>query len=79
MSQDRLAGQIAWISGAASGMAAATARLFAAEGARVAIADIQADRGKQVESQIREQGGEALFLQCDISSESDIANGSGLC
>ena len=60
MSQDRLAGQIAWISGAASGMAAATARLFAAEGARVAIADIQAARGKQVESQIREQGGEAL-------------------
>lgn len=73
MSQKRLAGQVAWISGAASGMAAATARLFAAEGARVAIADIQADRGKQVECEIREQGGEALFLQCDVSSESDIA------
>ena len=73
MSQKRLAGQIAWISGAASGIAAATARLFAAEGARVAIADIQTDRGKQVESEIREQGGEALFFQCDVSSESDIA------
>ena len=73
MTQKRLAGQVAWISGAASGMAEATARLFAAEGAKVAIADIQTDRGEQVASEISQQGGEAVFLQCDVSSESDIA------
>ena len=39
MTQKRLAGQVAWISGAASGMAEATARLFAAEGAKVAGPD----------------------------------------
>jgi 3alpha(or 20beta)-hydroxysteroid dehydrogenase len=44
----RLAGKVAIISGAASGMGAATARMFAREGAKVVIADVLEDEGRQV-------------------------------
>ena len=46
----RLEGQTAWISGAASGIGEATAQLFAAEGARVALVDVQADLGEHAHS-----------------------------
>jgi NAD(P)-dependent dehydrogenase (short-subunit alcohol dehydrogenase family) len=68
----RLDGQTAWISGAASGIGEATARLFAAEGARVALVDVQAERGGAVERSIRSTGGEALFLPCDVASEDAV-------
>jgi NAD(P)-dependent dehydrogenase (short-subunit alcohol dehydrogenase family) len=68
----RLEGQIAWISGAASGIGAAIARLFAAEGARVALADIQTAAGKDVEDQITAAGGMAAFLPCDVSQENQV-------
>ena len=68
----RLEGQTAWISGAASGIGEATARLFAAEGARVAMVDVQADRGRAVERAIRSAGGEALFLPCDVTVEESV-------
>jgi len=48
----RLAGKVAIISGAASGMGAATARMFAREGAKVVIADVLEDAGRQVASEI---------------------------
>jgi NAD(P)-dependent dehydrogenase (short-subunit alcohol dehydrogenase family) len=68
----RLQGSVAWISGAASGIGAAIARLFAAEGARVALADIQTDAGKVVEDQITAAGGLAAFLPCDVSHEDHV-------
>ncbi len=68
----RLEGQTAWISGGASGIAEATARLFAAEGARVAIVDVRAEAGRLTESAIRKKGGEAFFIECDVSKEEQI-------
>jgi NAD(P)-dependent dehydrogenase (short-subunit alcohol dehydrogenase family) len=68
----RLQGQVAWVSGAASGIGAAVARLFAAEGAQVVLADVQTAPGKQVEKEIAGAGGAALFLPCDVTQEKQV-------
>ncbi len=68
----RLEGQAAWISGGASGIGEATVRLFASEGARVAIADVQADLGLQLEASVRAAGGEAVFIECDVTREEQV-------
>ena len=67
----RLAGKVALISGAAGGMGAEEARLFAREGARVVITDVLADEGRQVEAEIRGSGGEAVFVPMDVTREAD--------
>lgn len=69
----RLQGKVAFISGAAraQGIGAATARLFAREGAHVAIGDILEEEGKQVEAEILDAGGEALFVRLDVASEEE--------
>lgn len=68
----RLQNQIAWVSGAASGMGEAIARLFAQEGAAVALVDLQAENGQAIAEQIRAEGGQALFIKCDVRSENQI-------
>lgn len=70
--QGRLTGSSAWVTGAASGMGAAVARLFAAEGARVAAADIQTDLGQAVVDEIRAAGGSASYHQCDVSRGMEV-------
>ncbi|MFN0089468.1 MAG: SDR family NAD(P)-dependent oxidoreductase [Acidimicrobiales bacterium] len=65
---DRLAGKAAVITGAASGMGAATARRFAAEGAKVLIADLQEDKGAALAEEI---GG--AFARVDVTQEADVA------
>ena len=72
MSQGRLDGQVAWISGAASGMGEATARLFAAEGARVTLADIQVEQAQRVVDDIVNRGGQAINLECDVTREAQV-------
>src|SRR4051794_20662221 len=62
---DRLSGKVAIITGAAGGQGEAEARLFAAEGARVVITDIQ-DRGAEVAAEL---GDVAVFLRHDVSDE----------
>ncbi|MEC8910145.1 MAG: SDR family NAD(P)-dependent oxidoreductase, partial [Chloroflexota bacterium] len=55
----RLEGKVALITGAAHGMGAEEARLFAREGAKVAIADIREEDARKVEAEIAEAGGES--------------------
>ena len=72
MIQKRLEGQIAWITGAASGIGEATAELFAREGASVALVDVQGKRGRQVAERIVQEGGQALFIEADVSREEEV-------
>ncbi|MGB2711951.1 MAG: SDR family oxidoreductase [Conexibacter sp.] len=63
----RFAGKVAVVTGAASGICAATAREFAAEGARVAILDIDAAGAQRVAEELETAGGQALALPLDVS------------
>lgn len=65
----RLDGKVALISGAASGMGAAQARLFAREGARVVGGDIQQQLGEQVFNEIAATGAEATFVHLDVADQ----------
>ena len=67
----RLEGKVAIITGAALGMGAVEARLFAREGAKVVVADVREEEGRQVEAQVAEAGGEAVFIRLDVSSEEE--------
>src|SRR5690348_6777440 len=66
----RLAGKVAIISGAASGMGTATARMFAREGAKVVIADMLEHEGRQVANAI---GASAQFEPLDVTNEESWA------
>ena len=66
----RLANKVALISGAASGMGAATARMFAREGAKVVIADVLQQEGRQVANAI---GASARFELLDVTKEESWA------
>lgn len=66
----RLAGKVALITGSASGMGAATASTFGAEGAAVVVTDLNDDDGHRVASDIQANGGSAEYRRLDVSSES---------
>ncbi len=68
----RLTGKSAWVTGAASGMGAAVARLFAREGAHVALIDIQTEMGEAVTADIRAAGGSATYHDCDVTQEDAV-------
>ena len=70
----RLEGKVAIVTGAAQGMGEAEARLFAAEGAAVVVADVQEAKAKQVADEINAEGGKALALKLDVSQETDWQN-----
>lgn len=67
----RLANKVAIITGAAGGMGKADALLFAKEGAKVAVTDMQEEKVKEVASEIVAAGGEAISFKHNVASEED--------
>ncbi|MDG2278600.1 MAG: SDR family oxidoreductase [Pseudomonadales bacterium] len=67
---DRLAGKVALITGGTSGIGAATAELFIAEGAQVVIAGRSEEKGQALADAL---GDRAIYLKCDVTQEADIA------
>ena len=72
MTNGRLAGKSAVISGGAGGCGAEASRLFAQEGARVTIVDRQAEAGAALAAELRAAGHEALFAQADVSKVTEV-------
>ena len=67
----RLKDKVCVITGAAQGIGEACAMRFAREGAKIVISDVQSDNGEAVAKAIRDGGGEAVFVDCDVSKKSD--------
>lgn len=72
-------GKVAFVTGGSSGIGEAAARLLAADGAHVALADVQEELGQQVAESVRAAGGEALFVRCDVAAEGESTPRSTRC
>ena len=68
----RMQDKVSIITGSTSGLGAATAARFAAEGARVIVSGRNEERGETVVTSIREAGGEATFVRCNLDDEASI-------
>ncbi|NNA98528.1 SDR family oxidoreductase [Pseudomonas gessardii] len=67
-------GQVALVTGAANGIGRATALAFAGEGLKVVVADLDVTGGEGTVALIREVGGEAVFVRCNVTLEADVKN-----
>src|SRR5271156_3785222 len=67
-----LDGNVAFITGAGSGIARAAARLFALAGAKVVIAEVKPELGRATEAWVREAGGDAIFVETDVTKEDSV-------
>ncbi|MCM3588272.1 SDR family oxidoreductase [Mesobacillus maritimus] len=70
----KLQNKVAVITGGASGIGAATARLFVSEGAKVVLVDLNEEKGKSFEAELKALNAEALFIKANITSEQDVAD-----
>jgi NAD(P)-dependent dehydrogenase (short-subunit alcohol dehydrogenase family) len=68
----RLQNKVAWISGANSGIGEAAARLFAREGAKVALIGRRLALSRRIAAELRAEGGDALAVACDVSQERQV-------
>ncbi len=72
MSQKRVAEKVALVTGGALGLGEATCRVLAAEGARVAITDVNDEAGEALAARIREQDGVARYWHLDVRDEQAV-------
>src|SRR4051794_23387498 len=70
----KLQNKVAVITGGASGIGAATAKLFVEEGAKVVLVDLNEEKGKTFEAELKAQNGEALFVKANITIEEEVQN-----
>ena len=68
----KLSNRVAVVTGSGSGLGCASAILFAEEGARICVADIDRKGGQQTVELIKEKGGDAIFIETDVSKASDV-------
>ena len=74
----KLDGKVALITGAGSGMGRTTALLFAKEGAKVAVADYAPIGGQETAGMIKESGGEAVFIEANVTKAADVERMVGM-
>lgn len=68
----RLEGKVAFLTGAGAGIAKATAKAYVREGAKVAIVELNREAGQAAEREIREAGGEAIFIETDVTKDDSV-------
>ena len=69
---EQLAGKVALVTGGGSGIGQASALAFARQGAKVALADVNAEGGEKTVSMIREAGSDCIFIYADVSKATDV-------
>ncbi|MFW5799489.1 MAG: SDR family oxidoreductase [Spirochaetota bacterium] len=72
MLKERFKDKVAIITGGASGLGEATAKMFADEGGKPVISDVSEDKGNEVLNAIKDKGGDAIFVKCDVSNADDV-------
>ena len=69
---NRLEGKVAIVTGGNSGIGEATGKVLAGEGAKVALLARRQDKGQAVQAEIRDAGGDATFITCDVSDHASV-------
>lgn len=78
MTNNKLAQKVAWVTGGGSGIGQATAIALAAEGAKVAVTDIDGEKAAKTASELREKGCETRSFQLDVTDENQWQQGLDL-
>jgi len=68
----RLDGKVAFLTGAGAGIAKATAKAYVKEGAKVAIIELNREAGQAAEREIRDSGGEAIYVETDVTKDDSV-------